>query len=169
MDNWISGYNMPEFLDFKEDSKGCFIPTNYKVTKGKYISIKRSGFCKLHRYIYWYFNAITISYVWLKANKNKVVMHTCDNPNCVNPKHLMLGTQIDNINDRKIKGRCASRTNNGNAKLSEMDVKTIREYKSKRTYRQLCEFFGVDRTTISNIVNNKRWTAPLPSPPETKK
>lgn len=44
-------------------------------------------------------------------NRDKVVMHSCDNPACVNPYHLKVGTQLENIADRKAKGRCARHLN----------------------------------------------------------
>ena len=55
------------------------------------------------------------------------ICHTCDNPRCVNPGHLFPGTDYDNHLDRGRKGRTAKGIHNGRAKLSEADVRAIRE------------------------------------------
>ncbi len=53
------------------------------------------------------------------------VLHRCDNPSCVRPDHLFLGSHADNMADKAAKGR-AARERNGNAKLSEADVIAMR-------------------------------------------
>src|SRR6187402_3759195 len=55
------------------------------------------------------------------------VLHTCDNVKCVNPKHLWLGTNLDNSQDMVAKGRQAYGSKNGAAKLDEDAVRYIRE------------------------------------------
>ena len=76
------------------------------------------------------------------------VLHNCDNPSCVNPSHLRIGTQIDNINDRDRKRRMAH-------KLSVRDVEAIRN--SKLSQSQLAKHYGVDQSNISLIKARKTW------------
>lgn len=80
-----------------------------------------------------------------------VVCHRCDNPVCCNPLHLFVGTQIENMNDATRKGKFD--------KLTHGDVETIRRlYASEQyTLRRLAIQYAVDMSTISLIVNNKRW------------
>ena len=90
-----------------------------------------------------------------------VVMHTCDNPPCVNPAHLRLGTQTDNVADRDAKGRqCrAAGMENSQAKLTEYAVRWIRSLHSEGHFSQyeLADLFGVVQANVSNIVNRKTW------------
>ncbi len=94
------------------------------------------------------------------------VLHNCDNPQCVNPNHLFLGTNLDNIADKVRKGR-QSRKGHGkkgieapNAKLTDEQVDYIRKYyiPFSRTFgcRALGRKFGVCNQNISAIVNMKR-------------
>lgn len=87
------------------------------------------------------------------------VMHTCDNPSCVNPNHLSLGTQSDNIADCVNKNRVARGESRG-SKITADKVLRIRSmYKSGEYFQKdLADLFGVSRTNITLIVNNKRWT-----------
>lgn len=83
------------------------------------------------------------------------VCHTCDNPPCCNPAHLWLGTQTDNIQDAVTKDRIVRGERNGQARLTEKDVRSI--CNSDETQEALGERYGVSRTTISTIKNGKSW------------
>jgi len=83
------------------------------------------------------------------------VCHTCDNPRCVNPDHLWLGTHQDNLADMVAKGRQARGSGNGKAKLTEADVLAIRA--SSLGQRKLGRIYGVTPQAISHIVHRKRW------------
>lgn len=89
------------------------------------------------------------------------VLHKCDNPGCVNPKHLWIGTDLDNARDRNSKGRQADRRgeNNIKAKFTNEQVLKIRElYKTKEySHRGLARMFEVTRSTITNILTSKTW------------
>jgi len=92
------------------------------------------------------------------------VLHRCDNPPCVNPAHLWLGTQLENIQDRVAKGRNgATGSKHGadgyNAKLTSEAVSEIRSRYAAGgiTQQQLGEAHGVNRSTIGYIVRNNTW------------
>jgi hypothetical protein len=90
------------------------------------------------------------------------VLHKCDNPKCCNPKHLFLGTNLDNVADRVSKGRSGSRPlhgqANGASKLTDMQVRQIRGmYKfAKFSQSQLAKIFAVNQPHISRIVSGAR-------------
>ena len=95
-----------------------------------------------------------------KIPEGMFVCHHCDNPICVNPNHLFLGSAFDNIQDAINKGRmkrgsevCGS--NHGCSKLTEQKVKDIR--KDTRLHRVIAKEYGVVRRTISEIKQNKTW------------
>lgn len=83
------------------------------------------------------------------------VLHRCDNRACVNPQHLFLGTQLDNIADKVAKDRQQKGERVPNARLREQDVRTIRS--SVASQRELAKHFGVDQSTISDVVRRKHW------------
>lgn len=87
------------------------------------------------------------------------VCHHCDNPSCVNPAHLFLGSIADNMVDKTRKGRQARGSRHANAKLTEAQVLEIRDLRSKgMTITALAKKYGVDHTLISYIVLRKGWT-----------
>lgn len=91
------------------------------------------------------------------------VLHRCDNPPCVNPKHLFLGTQKDNALDRNSKGRRTyedvSCEKNANAKLTNNDVWKIRRLLEvgNLSHPEIANMFGVNRRTISSIKMGAGW------------
>lgn len=93
------------------------------------------------------------------------VCHRCDNPSCVNPTHLFLGTHLDNMADRNSKGRQSRASVNqgeasGMAKLTEVQVMEIRALYAAGgiTHRALGELYGVTGSSVSHIVNRQTWT-----------
>jgi hypothetical protein len=89
-----------------------------------------------------------------------VVRHTCDNPRCINPDHLELGTVYDNNKDRDERGRTA-RGEQARSKLTEDTVLKIREEYAAGgcTHRSLAEKYGVEsHRTIGSIINRLSWS-----------
>jgi predicted XRE-type DNA-binding protein len=108
------------------------------------------GESKAHRVSYRYFVG--------DIPEGMVVCHTCDNPLCVNPTHLFLGTQRDNMQDMISKGRHCKQ------KLFAEDIESIRQLYAETDLSQykLAEMFGVSQNHICDIVNMKKWVD-LPS------
>ena len=108
--------------------------------------------CKLYQ-------ASRMSYHLFNGNigKYRIVRHTCDNPKCVNPKHLILGTQRDNMIDAVKRNRRKQVT-----KLNEEAVKVIKwMLKYKNNYGliiKLAKLHNVTPQTITDIKANKTWS-----------
>jgi hypothetical protein len=88
------------------------------------------------------------------------VCHTCDNPACVNPKHLFLGTIADNMADRDKKGRQYDRRGikNGRAKLSLENVEEIRKLRNEGwTQQSLADRFNISQNAISKVTRYKTY------------
>ena len=96
------------------------------------------------------------------------VCHKCDNPCCVNPDHLFVGTRQDNIDDRERKGRNnpPKGTTNAKAKLTEEKVMQIRAKRLQGvSFEKLAKEYGVCKKTVQDAVSGKNW-AYLPEPPK---
>lgn len=91
--------------------------------------------------------------------KGMCVLHKCDNPKCVNPKHLWLGTKKDNNLDRDSKGRSVLGEDRIQSKLNWLKVNKIRKmYKTaKYSQRELAKEFEISQMIINHVVNNKAW------------
>jgi len=88
----------------------------------------------------------------------KIIMHTCDNPSCVRPSHLKLGTQKENRLDAVRKGRTAKGVRVNTAKLTPDDVLEIRKRSAQgESFRALGREYGVTHTAISHLVKRKTW------------
>jgi hypothetical protein len=84
-----------------------------------------------------------------------VIRHTCDNPLCCNPAHLINGTHADNVADRVERGRSAIGEASGRAKLTEKDVLAMRASPLSNAYwaRRL----RVDTTSVAAARSGKTW------------
>lgn len=90
-----------------------------------------------------------------------LVCHKCDNCSCVNPNHLFLGTQLDNMQDMVSKGRGYDKSgeNNPKAKLTEKDVFEVHRMRNSGiSSKQIARNFGVTPTTIHYILSGKSWS-----------
>lgn len=95
--------------------------------------------------------------------EGKQVLHRCDNPSCVNPSHLWIGTNADNIADCVAKGRMPHGEGNVHAKLTWQQVQEIREryrrWSRQFSARALGRQYGVTHTNILSIVKEESWKA----------
>lgn len=98
--------------------------------------------------------------------KGLLVCHRCDNPGCINPKHLFLGTHYDNNHDMINKNRsvkCVGEAN-GTSKLTGEQAKEIKRLLAhkKLSQREIASMFNVSQTTISDINIGKNWREVAP-------
>ena len=93
------------------------------------------------------------------------VCHSCDNPGCVNPAHLFLGTRDENNRDRQEKGRGARGEHQGHAKLTWDEVVEVRRLYALGDISQseLARRFGVSQPAIGAVVTYRSWARPRPS------
>ena len=128
---------------FKESHKkldnGCWEWTGYYNNRGYGLTSFDGRTWLAHRVAY-FLNCFKIP---------PIVMHKCDNTKCVNPDHLKGGTQKDNMDDMWAKGRGKKGENHCNAKLSDEQVKEIRE--SKERGYLLAKEYGVSQSCVCNI------------------
>lgn len=96
--------------------------------------------------------------MWERANGEKIppgkaALHRCDQPSCVNPGHIFIGTQLDNIQDMVSKGR--QRAPRG---LTDDQVRAIRAMvKGGMKQTEVANLMGIDSGTVSRIVNRKLY------------
>jgi len=90
--------------------------------------------------------------------RHLMVLHKCDNPPCVHPEHLYLGTQNDNMSDAVVKGRISRGSKHSISKLTEEQVIAIRkERKAGLWFRTIAERYGVCEASIRKIVARESW------------
>lgn len=94
--------------------------------------------------------------VAVNASKGQVVRHLCDNPSCVNPEHLQIGTHKENSEDMVQKRRQAYGEKAGAAKLTWEQVQQIRKLTHVPS-RTVAKLFGCSKTNVLDIRKNKIW------------
>ena len=139
-----------KYIAYKDD--GCWLWTGYRNEDGY-------GRFRVGKKLW---NAHRLSYSLFigKIPDEIQVLHHCDNPPCVNPDHLFLGTQIDNINDMVRKNRQRS-VKGEKHHLAKLDWPKAYEIKwlSAMGYstRKLARMYNVARSNIQFVAANKTW------------
>lgn len=99
--------------------------------------------------------------IWKGEIPDKMsVMHSCDNPLCFNPDHLLIGTHYENMQDRNRKGRNNPKfgSNTKASKLIEENIIAIRNMRAEgKKLKYIAEIFNVSDANISDICKRKTW------------
>ena len=115
----------------------CWIWTGASDEQGRGIFFDGDKSTSVPRFVYRQFKG--------EIPEGLYVCHKCDNPSCVNPEHLWLGTQLDNMKDCQGKGR-------KNIKLSQEQREQIKQ--SMGTLKEIAEQFGVSFQYVSKLKRN---------------
>lgn len=111
----------------------------------------------------WTAHRLSYFLIYGEIPKGLIVCHHCDNPPCVKPDHLFIGTYSDNMQDMIKKGRNRLRNrgkwNRGGSRLTDEQVKEIRRLYVLRVTSSsyLAKKFEVHRSTIGDIIRRKTW------------
>lgn len=134
------------FFDKVRITKHCWLWEAYTLPNG-YGQFKfRYSNVRAHRFSYELFVAP------IELGKHILHRRECGNRNCVNPNHLYMGTNADNMRDRGVWGTPKT-------KLTKEDVSTIRRLYKRNVfgYSRLAKMFNVSITSIKRIIKRKNW------------
>lgn len=143
-------------IEYEVNEKGCHVCTSHRLDKKGYPQISINGKkMYMSRYMFTVHNG--------DIPKGLIVRHTCDNPGCINPNHLMLGTYADNSRDMVERNRqaCGSKVNT--AKLTKQDVEAILSYPDNVSNTEIAQLYNVNILNISRIRRGLIWKS-VPRP-----
>lgn len=129
-------------IEWVTNEKGCHLVTSLKQHNNGYINVTRNQKnWLLHRYIY--------TQVHGEIPKDLVILHTCDEPTCINIEHLRTGTQKDNITDMIDKGRKWTKP----SKYDSITPKRITELRNKRglSGEELARRSGISGSYLARV------------------
>lgn len=150
----LTAYEALQFHGWTVTETGCWEYDGSRFVRGYALVHSRIRGTKLgHRVVWEHLNG--------PITNDLIVRHTCDNPPCVNPVHLLLGTQQDNSNDKVERGRQTRGGRTHSSKLTELQVRQIRAIsttKNAPSTKELALEYGVAPRTISEIVRRATWS-----------
>lgn len=136
-------FGRPKRIFYQINEKGCWEVISHSPNQDGYFKIQINGKTfLLHRLVYQQENNCFIE-------PDIIVRHKCDNPHCINPSHLEIGTINDNIQDRNKRGRTARNENHGRAKLTNEEV--IEIYHMPGSQQSIANKYGVSQRLVSLI------------------
>lgn len=144
-----------------DKTDGCWLWTG-ATNSGGYGSFMYAGrLCGAHRLMLVWFGRL-VSPIHTGCRSKNVVLHSCDNPRCVNPQHLTMGTNSQNQREayaRNLRKPYLGSTHT-NAKLTDAQVKEIRDLYDSGQMLQipLAKKYGVSQRAISLVVRRETYT-----------
>jgi uncharacterized coiled-coil protein SlyX len=138
-------------IEFIEDAKGCFICTSHALDKNGYAKMRcNMRSVSIIRFIY--------SQCFGLIPGGWVVRHKCDNPSCINPEHLEVGTYLDNSRDMAERGRSYKGEKNNLSKLNEEEVINIKKrLEAGESPIRIAESYDVTYDNIYKIKKGLIW------------
>jgi hypothetical protein len=137
-------------IDWVENGNGCWECTSHYRGEQGYVYVNRNGEAThVHRFIY--------EECFGELPRNIMVRHLCNNPSCINPEHLAAGTAKENTNDMRSAGTFVFGERHGSHKLTWDDVEYIKRNYVFGNSRRLAAIYGVNKSTILNIIERKTW------------
>lgn len=148
----IKNERVCDYIEIKSP-KECWIWLGARCSDGYGSLALRGKSISAHRFIY--------IVVFGSIPDGAHVLHKCDNPSCVNPFHLFIGSHKENMIDRDSKGRCKDNRGmkNGRSKLSNDDIEMIRFLSTGKfgEKEMLARQFGVSGVLIGKIIRKELW------------
>ncbi|WP_163258398.1 HNH endonuclease signature motif containing protein [Bacillus paranthracis] len=142
--------NRRKLIDFDISSTGCFVCKSHSENGRGYINFQLNHVKRnMHKFIY--------EECFGVVPDGLVIRHTCDNPKCINPEHLITGTPQDNSNDKVLRNRQTKGGDIKQSKLTDSDVRIIRGLLDDKSLIYIANMFNVSETTIWNIKHKKTW------------
>ena len=134
------------FTKIEKFANGCWEWQGTKHQYGYGIIIINNKSIRAHRFAY--------ELLVEPIPKGKIILHSCDNPPCVNPAHLRVGTKLDNNRDAHAKGRRAKGEDSHLAKLSNDEVELIMS--DPRSQKEIAQQYNVSQSQISRLKTGRR-------------
>jgi len=135
--------NLEKILSYTVKDGDCLVWTRCLNTDGyPRAAINGNANGKIHRVVWELYNG--------KSAQGYVVRHTCDNPKCINPDHLIIGTNLDNIQDRTDRDRAHG--------IKQRDVPFIKEMYHSRKYKvpEIAKLFSVSNQAIYYTIHHRK-------------
>lgn len=149
--NFIPTKTIKKFFQNIIKTESCWIWNGKKLPKGYGAFLLNSAKILAHRFSYFYHFGV--------LPNDLCVCHTCDNPSCVNPNHLFLGTRKDNMKDMVNKGRSRTGEKHHNLKLTEELVLEIRERaRNGENRNQMAREYKIHKRHLRAILSRRFWT-----------
>lgn len=141
-------------IEYITDSKECHICISHTQDTDGYpvYSIQHKS-VRMNRFVYALSKGIT-----LESIKGKVVRHTCDNPTCINPDHLCIGTTQDNVADKVARNRQPKGETHGGHTITEKVAYKIKQYlRAGETGAWIACKLNVSKSIIYHIKYGRSW------------
>lgn len=149
---FIKSNPVERFWSYVEKTDNCWIWKGFRYKKNYGGFRLDNKHIKAHRYSYF------LHYGYI--DDHSFILHSCDNPLCVRPDHLRLGTHKENMQDMVNRNRQAKGSFVGTSKLNEEQVKLIKK-ELQNPYRGICQIlankYNVTYQTIYAIYKNQTW------------